>query len=111
MGRRTNVDYAGTTPDLTYTYDAGSQLTGSTDGVGSSTFAYDPVGRLSSFTRSRTGGATDTVGYGWDPASQLLSRSVAANFRKSPLSITEIPHVLGGVVSLVFSVSVRLLVG
>ncbi|MFW6695845.1 DUF6531 domain-containing protein [Streptomyces sp. MAR4 CNX-425] len=46
LGRPTAVDYSDTTPDVRTTYDAVGNRTKVTDGTGTRTFTYSPVGRL-----------------------------------------------------------------
>jgi RHS repeat-associated protein len=66
----TNVDYSdGTTPDVTYGYDADGQETSMADGTGDSTYSYDSLGRLT----STTDGAGASVGYGYDLANNQTS--------------------------------------
>jgi RHS repeat-associated protein len=60
----------GVTPNVTnITYDADGQRTAMTDGTGTSTWSWDSLHRLT----SSTNGAGATVGYGYDPASNVTS--------------------------------------
>ena len=45
-GQLLSVDYADTTPDVAYVYDAMGRQTSATDAVGTTTFAYDAFGQL-----------------------------------------------------------------
>ena len=47
-GQLLSVDYADTTPDIAYTYDALGRQTAATDAAGTTTFTYDAFGQLSS---------------------------------------------------------------
>ena len=47
-GQLLAIDYADTTPDITYAYDAMGRQTSATDAVGTTTFTYDAFGQLSS---------------------------------------------------------------
>ena len=47
-GQLLAIDYADTTPDIAYTYDAMGRQTSATDAVGTTTFTYDAVGQLTS---------------------------------------------------------------
>ena len=44
-GQLLSVDYADTTPDIAYTYDAMGRQTSATDAVGTTTFTYDAFGQ------------------------------------------------------------------
>jgi RHS repeat-associated protein len=60
----------GVTPDITsVTYDADNQRTGMTDGTGSSSWAYDNLHRMTSYTNGH--GETVTYGYGSDLKNQV----------------------------------------
>jgi len=59
----TSTTYSdGMTPPVSYTYDADGRRTSMTDGTGTTTYGYDPVGRLA----SSTNGDGQAVGYGYD---------------------------------------------
>ncbi|MGN0857149.1 MAG: hypothetical protein ACI4QJ_07100 [Candidatus Spyradenecus sp.] len=47
-GQLLSVDYADTTPDIAYVYDAMGRQTSATDAVGTTTFTYDALGQLTS---------------------------------------------------------------
>ena len=68
--RRISTSYVGTTtPNVTVGYDPAGRRTSMTDGSGTSTFALDSLGRLTS-TRN---GAGKTISYGYDLAGQQTS--------------------------------------
>lgn len=66
-GLPTVVDYPGD-PDVGFTYDALGRRTGMTDGSGTTTWAYDVMGRLVTTSQS-AGGAT--VSYSYAPEGRL----------------------------------------
>ncbi len=47
-GQLLSIDYADTTPDIAYTYDALGRQTAATDAAGTTTFTYDVTGQLTS---------------------------------------------------------------
>jgi len=59
----------GTTPNVSFTYDADGQRQSMTDGTGQSSYTYDSLRRL---TKS-VNGAGQAVGYGYDLKGQLTS--------------------------------------
>jgi RHS repeat-associated protein len=59
----TTINYSDETPDGTLTYDSFNRLTKMVDGTGTSLFAYDANGRLTSFDGPL---ASDTVTYTYD---------------------------------------------
>ncbi len=66
-GALTGVNYSdGTTPNVTYVYNAAGLRASMTDGTGTTTYSYDSLGRLT----STTNGAGKTVGYQYDLANQ-----------------------------------------
>ncbi len=65
---RLRYSTAGST-DTTYTYDALGQPLTMTDATGTSSFAYDAIGRLT----SESNGAGASTGYGYDNVGQLTS--------------------------------------
>lgn len=66
--RLTGIDYSdGTTPDVTESYDADGDRTSLSDGTGTSSFAYDTLGNLT----SETNGAGATISYAYDPAGNI----------------------------------------
>jgi RHS repeat-associated protein len=68
MDLLTKIDYpAGT--DVTFEYDALGRVTGMTDATGTSAYAYDSAGRLSSYTN----GFDKTVSYTYDAAGNLVT--------------------------------------
>lgn len=63
--RLTSISYSdGTTPNVTIGYDADGQQTSMGDGSGSSSWAWDSLRRITSYTD----GHGDTVSFGWDLA-------------------------------------------
>jgi RHS repeat-associated protein len=68
--RVTAVSYSdGTTPDVSYTYDADGNRLSMTDGTGTTTYTYDADGRLT----STTDGVGATVSYSYDGAGNVAS--------------------------------------
>jgi RHS repeat-associated protein len=68
--RLTGVSYSdGSTPNVTFGYDADNQRVSMTDGTGSSSYSYDSLGRLI----QSTNGANQSVSYGYDLAGNLTS--------------------------------------
>lgn len=61
LNRLTSIDYADTTPDVAFTYDANGNRTQMTDGAGSETYVYDTLNRLTSVTRG-----SDVFSYAYD---------------------------------------------
>jgi RHS repeat-associated protein len=61
LNRLTSLDYADTTPDVTFTYDGNGNRTQMTDGAGSETYVYDTLNRLTSVTRG-----SDAFSYAYD---------------------------------------------
>ena len=62
-GHIATISYSGSSAhSVSYTYDADGLETGMTDGTGSSTYIFDPLGELT----TATNGAGQTVGYGYD---------------------------------------------
>ncbi|HEX3425363.1 MAG TPA: RHS repeat-associated core domain-containing protein [Acidimicrobiales bacterium] len=57
----------------TYTYDGFGDLTSGTNATATDSLAYDADNRLTSITTSGAGLATQTVGYGYDPAGSRTS--------------------------------------
>ena len=102
---------------VTYTYDADGNMTGMTDGTGSSSYSYDPFGELTSATNgagqtvgyaydadgdttgityplpaTATWATSDTVGYGYDHADQLTSSPTSTATRSaSPTTADGLP--------------------
>jgi RHS repeat-associated protein len=68
-GRLTEINYPGTTDDVSYTYFADGTRHTMTDGTGTTTYAYDANDSLTSVQN----GGGQIIGYGYDDASQLTS--------------------------------------
>ncbi|MCC3766281.1 RHS repeat-associated core domain-containing protein [Streptomyces sp. UNOC14_S4] len=70
-GLLSGLAYSDATPKVTYTYDAADHITNVSDGTGSRTLTYTPVGRLAAVTPdSGKGGFT----YDYDDAGRLKSK-------------------------------------
>ncbi len=68
--RPTDISYDdGTTPDVSYVYDAANRRTEMDDGTGTNAYSYDNLDRLT----TSTNGHGDTVDYGYDLAGNLTS--------------------------------------
>ncbi len=61
------------TPNVTFGYDAAGNRTSMTDGLGSVSYAYDQLSRLTSETRTFTGVGSYALSYGYNLASELTS--------------------------------------
>ena len=61
-GLLTNINYPDSTPDVSYSYDANGQRIGMQDGLGSTTWVVDSVGRATTITDP----FNQTVGYSYD---------------------------------------------
>jgi len=61
------------TSNATFGYDAAGNRTSMTDGLGSMSYAYDQLSRLTSETRTFTGVGSFTLSYGYNLAGQLTS--------------------------------------
>lgn len=72
--RITKVDYSDTTTDVTYTYEAAGGIDTRTDVTGTTSYDYDPLGRLT--VRNNPTGADPR--YSYDPVGNLASASNAA---------------------------------
>lgn len=69
-GQLTAISYSdGTTPGVTYDYDAAGRRTSMSDGSGQSTYSYDALHRIVAYRN----GAAQTVGFGWDLADRQTS--------------------------------------
>jgi len=104
LNRPTGITYSGTSAPLTvaYTYDQGTNgkghLTGITDATGSTSYGYDPHGRLNAETDQPAGGGTFTTGYSYDalgrlstvtyPSGRVVSYSFDGMGRISQISTT-----------------------
>lgn len=72
----TSISYSdGTTPNVSYTYDADGQRLTMGDGTGTNSYTYDSLNRL---TQS-TNGAGKSVGYGYDLAGNLTTLTYPDN--------------------------------
>ena len=67
--RLTLVDYPAPDADVRFSYDEAGNRLGMTDGVGSTSWAYDALDRVTSVTDPFGG----VVGYGYDPAGNRVS--------------------------------------
>jgi len=70
-GQLVGIDYPGTEPDVTFTYNDMGQRASMTDGLGSTTWDYDNLNRLVSVTDPFNA----TVGYSYDAASNRTGLS------------------------------------
>jgi RHS repeat-associated protein len=68
--RLTSINYADSTPDVTFAYDAVGNRTQMTDGSGTETRTYDNLDRLLSVTRG-----SNTFSYAYDPAGNVTRRT------------------------------------
>lgn len=69
--RLTRIDHSDATPDVTFTYDANSNVMSMADGTGGTeTYAYDALNRLTEVRRG-----TDVLAYGYDAAGNVVSRT------------------------------------
>jgi RHS repeat-associated protein len=69
-GSLTGISYSGGSAHaVSYSYDAAGDITGMTDGTGSSSYIYDPFGELT----STTDGAGQTVTYGYNADGEVAS--------------------------------------
>ncbi|MEO7243540.1 MAG: S8 family serine peptidase, partial [Rubrivivax sp.] len=72
----TFIDYtaaggAATTADVSFSYDAAGNRTGMTDGLGSQSYSYDQLSRLTAETRSFNGLGSYTLNYTYNPSGEL----------------------------------------
>ncbi|WP_459644525.1 polymorphic toxin-type HINT domain-containing protein [Kineococcus sp. NUM-3379] len=67
-GRLANIDHAGTTPDVSFTYDAAGQRTRMVDGSGTTTYTYDPAGRT-----TRVAAPTGATAFAYNALGQQTS--------------------------------------
>jgi RHS repeat-associated protein len=67
-----SVNYTGSTPDVSYTYDAAGRPTALSDGTGGATFTYDNANRLTGVVRDPSG-SPETFAYGYDPSGNQTS--------------------------------------
>jgi RHS repeat-associated protein len=61
------------TPNVTFGYDAAGNRTSMTDGLGSVSYGYDQLSRLTSETRTFTGVGTYALSYGYNLANELTT--------------------------------------
>ena len=61
------------TPNVTFGYDAAGNRTSMTDGLGSVSYVYDQLSRLTSETRTFTGVGSFALSYGYNLADELTS--------------------------------------
>ena len=61
------------TPNVTFGYDSAGNRTSMTDGLGSMSYAYDQLSRMTSETRTFTGVGSYTLNYAYNLASELTS--------------------------------------
>ncbi|MBK9008597.1 MAG: DNRLRE domain-containing protein [Anaerolineae bacterium] len=69
------IDYPGTEPDVTFTYDLNGQRIGMTDGLGATTWTYDNLNRLISVTDANG----NTIGYGYDAVGNRIALTYPDN--------------------------------
>jgi RHS repeat-associated protein len=72
LDRVLEIDYTGSTPTVTYSYNPAGQVATRTDASGLTTWTYDPLGRLASRVHSAGGG---TVTYTYDKVGNLASET------------------------------------
>jgi RHS repeat-associated protein len=70
LDRVLEVDYTGTTPSVSYTYDTAGRVATRTDGSGVTTYTYDPLGRLASRINTAGGGL---VSYTYDKVGNIAT--------------------------------------
>ena len=80
-GQPLSVDYADTTPDIAYTYDAMGRQTSATDAVGTTTFTYDAFGQL--LSEQVNGLYTKTLTRHWDTFGRMVGYSVDGERKQS----------------------------
>ena len=80
-GQLLSVDYADTTPDIAYTYDAMGRQTSATDAVGTTTFTYDAFGQLTS--EQVSGLYSKTLTRHWDAFGRNVGYSVDGERKQS----------------------------
>jgi YD repeat-containing protein len=61
------------TPDVSFGYDAAGNRTSMTDGLGSVSYVYDQLSRMTSESRTLTGVGSFNLSYGYNLAAQLTS--------------------------------------
>ena len=70
INRLTAIDYSGTTPDASFTYNANSNLASMIDALGTETYTYDDHDRLTGIARG-----SETFSYGYDAVGNVTSRT------------------------------------
>jgi RHS repeat-associated protein len=82
--RLTSIDYADTTPDVSFTYDAVGNRTSMSDGAGTETRTYDNLDRLLSVTRGQ-----NTFSYVYDANGNVTRRTypggIVSDYAYDPL--------------------------
>ena len=73
-GQLLSVDYADTTPDIAYAYDAMGRQTSATDVAGTTTFTYDAFGQL--LSEQVSGLYSKTLSRHWDAFGRTVGYSV-----------------------------------
>jgi RHS repeat-associated protein len=76
----TNINYTVTgtvaaTPNVSLSYDAAGNRTSMTDGLGSASYGYDSLSRMTSETRTFTGVGSYSLYYGYNYANELTDMS------------------------------------
>ena len=80
-GQPLSVDYADTTPDIAYTYDAMGRQTSATDAVGTTAFTHDAVGQLTA--EQVSGLYSKTLTRHWDNFGRTVGYSVDGERKQS----------------------------
>ena len=80
-GQLLSVDYANTTPDIAYTYDAMGRRTSATDAVGTTTFTYDAFGQLTA--EQVSGLYSKTLTRHWDAFGRNIGYGVDGDRKQS----------------------------
>jgi len=70
LDRLSSIGYSDSTPAVGLGYDANGNRTSISDGAGSETYGYDALNRLTQVSRG-----TDSFGYQYDPAGNVLKRT------------------------------------
>jgi RHS repeat-associated protein len=74
--RLTRIDHSDATPDVTFTYDASSNVISMVDGMGTESYAYDALDRMTEVRRG-----TDVFSYTYDAAGNVGSRTYPGGTR------------------------------
>ena len=80
-GQLLSVDYADTTPDIAYVYDAMGRQTSATDAVGTTTFTYDAFGQLTA--EQVSGLYSKALTRHWDAFGRTVGYSVDGERKQS----------------------------